>query len=79
MLTLISSIPTTVREGFDLQELPPRASSMSAETLAIVFGGEFDLCSPRLCRTDEDCVRSVKCRRCIKSPLYSPFGRCGYR
>jgi hypothetical protein len=39
MLTLISSIPTTVREGFDVQDLPPRASIVSQNTLENVFGG----------------------------------------
>ena len=33
MLALISSIPTTVREGFDVQDLPPRATPVSAEQM----------------------------------------------
>lgn len=39
MLALISSIPTTVREGFDVQDLPHRASTLSEDTLENVFGG----------------------------------------
>ncbi len=39
MLTLISSIPTTVREGFDVQDLPSRAVTLSAEQMNKVFGG----------------------------------------
>lgn len=38
MLALISSIPTTVREGFDVQDLPLRASTVSAEQISEVFG-----------------------------------------
>ncbi len=33
MLALISSIPTTVREGFDVQDLPARASTLSEEQM----------------------------------------------
>lgn len=44
MLDLISSIPTTVREGFDVQDLPPRASTLSEEQMKKMFGGE---CKPR--------------------------------
>jgi hypothetical protein len=39
MLDVISSIPTTVHEGFDVQDLPPRASTLSEVTLENVFGG----------------------------------------
>jgi hypothetical protein len=39
MLALISSIPTTMREGFDVQDLPPRATPMSQEQMSKVFGG----------------------------------------
>jgi len=39
MLALISSIPTTVREGFDVQNLPYRATPMSQEQMSKVFGG----------------------------------------
>jgi hypothetical protein len=76
MLTAISSIPTSVREGFDVQDLPLRASTLSEDTLRKVFGGER--CFWQRCRTTADCVRSVGCRRCVKS-TYSPFGVCGYR
>jgi hypothetical protein len=39
MLALISSIPTTMGKGFDVQDLPPRASTVSEDTLENVFGG----------------------------------------
>ena len=39
MLNLISSIPTTMREGFDMQDLPHRAASISLEHLGEVGGG----------------------------------------
>lgn len=39
MLAIISAIPTTVREGFDVQDLPHRATSVSAEQMNKVFGG----------------------------------------
>jgi hypothetical protein len=39
MLTTFSSIPTTLREGFDVQDLSPRASTVSEDTLENVFGG----------------------------------------
>ena len=39
MLTLISSIPTAVREELDVQDLPPRVTPVNAEQLKEVFGG----------------------------------------
>ncbi len=39
MLTLISSIPTTVCKGFDVQDLPLRATPVSVEQISEVFGG----------------------------------------
>jgi hypothetical protein len=60
MLTLISSIPTTVREGFDAQDLPPRASTVSEDTLENIFGGD---CRPlrSWCLFDNQCC-SYNCR-----------------
>lgn len=68
MLALISSIPTTVREGFDVQDLPLRASTLSAETLTNVFGGKcFSagvLCaSPRAFLPAGRCCLGLKCKR----------------
>lgn len=68
MLALISSIPTTVREGFDLQDLPPRASTLSPETLTNVFGGNClpagVLCaSPRAFLPKGQCCPGLKCKR----------------
>ncbi len=39
MLALISSIPTNVREEFDVQDLPSRSVNLSAEQMNQVFGG----------------------------------------
>jgi hypothetical protein len=68
MLVLISSIPTTVRKGFDVQDLPLRASTLSAETLTNVFGGQcFSvgvLCaSPRAFLPTGQCCPGLKCKR----------------
>lgn len=58
MLALISSIPTTVREGFNVQDLPHRASTLSEEQMSKLFGGA---CSPRgaRCSRDRDCCRAA--------------------
>lgn len=40
MLTINSSIPTTVREGFSLQDLPQRVSTLNEEILENIFGGQ---------------------------------------
>lgn len=58
MLALISSIPTTVREGFDVQDLPHRASTLSEEQMSKLFGGA---CSPRgaSCVNDDDCCKDA--------------------
>ncbi len=60
MLALISSIPTTVREGFYVQDLPPRATSVSAEQMSEVFGG---VCKPlgAQCRRSSECCYRLKC------------------
>jgi hypothetical protein len=68
MLALISSIPTTVREGFDIQDLPLRASTLSAETLINVFGGKCFpagvLCaSLRAILPEGQCCPGLKCKR----------------
>ena len=52
MLLILSSIPITVRAGFDVQDLPHRASTLNEDSLKDVFGGsrcirEGNLCSPR--------------------------------
>ncbi len=71
MLTLISSIPTTVREGFDVQDLPARASTLSEEQMKKMFGGE---CKPR----GAQCWYSRECcsRRCVG---ISPWRICQAR
>ena len=69
MLALISSIPTNVREGFDVQDLPHRASTLSEEQMSKLFGGA---CSRRGSR----CVRDRDC--CPDSPDcvgLNPFNR----
>jgi hypothetical protein len=53
----ISSIPTSMHEGFNVQDLPPRASTVSEDTLGNIFGGKcqsvgtfcaFTACCPGL-------------------------------
>lgn len=39
--TISSSIPKTVREEFDVQNLPPRAYTVSEDTFKNIFGGDF--------------------------------------
>ncbi len=70
MLTLISSIPTAVREGFDVQDLPPRATSVSAEQMKEVWGGLCSLIGQR-CFRNRDCCS----RRCIKLNLFPSPGQ----
>lgn len=61
MLNQILSIPTTVRAGFDVQDLPPRASALSEDSLENISGGRAR-CRPidAFCITDGDCC-SRKC------------------
>ena len=78
MLVQISKIPTDVREGFDVQDLPPRASTVSEELLVNIFGSEAARCFPqKTCRISRDCWSSSICV-CLKSSP-SSLGRCGYR
>jgi hypothetical protein len=68
MLVLISSISTTLREGFEGQNLPLRASTLSAETLTNVFGGTCFLAgvlcaSPRAFLPKGQCCPGLKCKR----------------
>ncbi|MEA5604852.1 hypothetical protein [Nostoc sp. UHCC 0252] len=58
MLDLISLIPTTVREGFDVQDLPHRASDLSEDTLANIFGG-WCIRKGHICAFSADCCRSA--------------------
>jgi hypothetical protein len=69
MLALISSIPKNVREGFDVQDLPHRASTLSEEQMSKLFGGA---CSPRgaKCTFDRDC-----CKRAPDCVGLNPFSR----
>jgi hypothetical protein len=66
MLTLISSIPTTVREAFDVQDLPPRASTVNEDTLENVFGSIG--CGRRgdFCFNSTDCCSGLKCKGILK-------------
>lgn len=59
--TISSSIPRTVHEGFDVQNLPPRASTVSEDTLENVFGGN---CLPAgaPCFLGRPCCPGLKCR-----------------
>jgi hypothetical protein len=72
MLALISSISTTVREGFDVQDLPPHASTVSQDTLENGFGGrclwEGASCNPnppflRCCSSLTCSAFTRRCRR----------------
>ena len=69
MLALTSSIPTIVREGFDVQELSPRASTVSEDTLENVFGGNCllagVLCASLRARLlpGRQCCPGLKCER----------------
>ncbi len=82
MLALISSIPTTVRDGFDVQDLPLRATSVSVEQMSEVFGGDcfsgsmFTSCTSG--PTLSDRARS-RCRNTNKGVLsgYSLSRSCG--
>lgn len=65
MLTLISSIPTTVREGFDVQDLPHRAASVRLEHLSEVGGGSAQ---------GFGCPNEYSCSSYCRSIKY----RCGY-
>ena len=60
MLAQISLIFTTAREGFDVQDLPHRATPMSQEQMSEVFGG----CRGRgrLCVFGFQCCSSLQCR-----------------
>ena len=74
--TLISSIPTIMREGFNVQNLPLRASTVSEELLVNVFGSEVARCFPqKTCRISKDCW-SLLCA-CVKSSP-SSLRRYGY-
>ena len=71
MLDLISSIPTTVHEGFNVQELPARASTLNEDSLKAVFGGAC-YNERHLCFQTVNCCPGLECRglllkRCYKS------------
>ena len=63
MLALISSIPTTVRERFEVQDLPPRASTVSEDTLENLFGGKCLPAGVRCVPMPRQCCPGLKCRR----------------
>lgn len=63
MLDLISSIPTAVRAGLDVQDLPLRATQVSAEHLSEVKGGD-DGCPRQPSRCDRDCRKKGKVGQC---------------
>jgi hypothetical protein len=66
MLALISSIPTTVRAGFDVQDLPPRASTVSEDTLENVFGGVKCGGTGAFCFNTTDCCKGLKCKGILR-------------
>jgi hypothetical protein len=70
MLTAFSSIPTNVREGFDVQDLPLRATSVSAEQMKEVVSGAK--CRPY----QAQCWSSTVCcsGRCV---WIIPWRHCG--
>jgi len=74
MLVLISSIPTTVREGFEVQDLPSRSVTLNAEQMSQVFGG----CSKRgkRCYIDADCCGNTPINRCCKYIKELGYKRC---
>ena len=66
MLNLISSIPTTMREGFDVQDLPHRATPLSAEHLSKVFGGAC-IKDGNICANDIECCNNGRLtKNCVK-------------
>lgn len=69
MLDLISSIPTTVREGFDVQDLPLRAVPLTAEQMNEVFGA----CPGRLCVIRANCCAGYYCRYLGRVPFRRPI------
>lgn len=62
MLTTISSIPTTLRKGFDVQDLPPRASTVSEDTLGNIFGGKCLPAGLPCWLLRRPCCPGLKCR-----------------
>ena len=66
MLALISSIPTIVREGFDVQDLPPRASTLSEDTLENVLGSIGCGKVGKFCINTTDCCRGLKCKGILR-------------
>ena len=76
MLALISSIPTAVREGFDVQDLPSRAIPVSQEQMSQVFGG----CSAEgsLCAAGWECCNKNARNQCLGCNG-NIFGRRGRR
>jgi hypothetical protein len=75
MLSNLSLIPTNVREGFDVQDLPPRASTVSEEQMSRVFGGNHPNCSRggQRCLLNRDCC-SKKCIRL--TDYWKPTWQC---
>ena len=63
MLALISSISTTVRKGFDVQDLPPRASTVSEDTLENVFGGKCLPAGISCLFLPRQCCPGLRCKR----------------
>ena len=55
MIHLSLSIPTIVREEFELQTLPFRGAPLSEKTLQTVFGGCGRLGD--ICRKNSDCCQ----------------------
>ncbi|MEA5604851.1 hypothetical protein [Nostoc sp. UHCC 0252] len=62
MLAQVSSIPTTMREGFEVQYLPFRATPVDADHLKKVFGGacrgagEFCIIHRLFCCSELICI-----------------------
>ncbi len=67
MLILISSISTTVREGFEVQDLPPRATPVSAEHMSEVFGSACKR-TGGICWVKETCCPGYYCRYAGRIP-----------
>lgn len=67
MLAQISSIPTTVREGFEAQNLPHRASTVNEGSLRAIFGGAHCIPKGGRCGFGQWCC-SLRCAvflRCL--------------
>ena len=76
MLALISSIPITVREGFDVQDLPHRATPMSQEQMSKAFGGGKCRREGALCVYGGQCCYKNRAGKLLACDGIWPTRRC---